>query len=315
MVVFPRELNKLFSAKLWMSRRAINEVLGELFIAERSASLFDDPPTYKDEITKAAKKLSDATTINLTSEYNSTQIQEDSIAFHQVRGLILAEYSYWYFSTKQFRDDLLAADINPKIMAHFVLVNSGGGEAWYLDVAADAMKNLSKPVVAYYESIAASAAIYLSINADRIYAATANETIGSIGTMCSFLDMIPYFEKLGAKYYEHNAHQSDLKNKKYNDLIDGKPDQYITDELDPLAGQFIEAVAAARPLKAKLDLTAKPEDRHPIFRGETFDTQGAIEIGLIDGQMLIEKAIEVAYTLGFNHKEQVTKMNELIQTL
>jgi len=310
MLVPSRELKTLFSSKMWMNRRALNEVLGELFIAERTGWFNGiEIPTYKSETKDFVKKLSETINVNITDEYDSTQILDDSIAFHRIYGLILAEESYWYFSSKQFRADLLRADANPKIIAHFVLVNSGCGEAWYLDVAAAAMKSLTKPVVVLYENVAASAAIYLTINAIRIYASTANETIGSIGTMMAFLDIIPLYEAMGAKYYEEYATQSNLKNKKFNDLLDGKPEQYIKEELDPLAGQFIADVAAARPVTAKLGA------EHPVFRGETFNTQKSIEIGLIDGQMLIEAAIADAHKLGINGKSTALKMNKVFQTI
>lgn len=310
MIVPSRDLKKLFSGKLFITRAALQEVLGELFIAER-ASYFDpqDIPKYREDTCERAKILSQITTVNLTDEYDSNNIQQDSIAFHQIKGLIIAEESWWYASSKQFRADLLAADANPKIIAHFVSVNSGGGEAWYLDVVADTMKKLTKPVVAHYEEVAASAAIYLTINANRIYAATPNETIGSIGTMTSFWDIVPYYEAMGLKWHEHYASQSDMKNKKFNDLLDGKPEKYIKEELDPLAQQFIEAVAAARPATGKL------ERDHPVFRGETFNTQKSIDIGLIDGQMLMEDAIAEAYKLGFNKKEFAMKRNEIFQSI
>jgi ClpP class serine protease len=307
-----RELKKLFSSKLWMTRRALNEVLGEFFIIWKTGG-FDEEhkiPSYNDMTNGMAKKLSQAVNINVTDEYNSNQIPLDSIAFYRIDGLILAEESYWTFSSKQFRADLLSSESNPNVIAHFILVNSGGGEAWFLDVVAETMKNLTKPVVALYENVAASAAIYLTIYADRIYAATPNETIGSIGTMVSFLDIIGIFEKFGGKYYEEYANQSDLKNKKFNDLLDGKPEQYIKEELDPLAQQFIDAVAEARPAAGKLD-----KEKHPLFRGETFATKESIALGLIDGQMLMEEAIIEAYNLGINGKAQISKINEVFQTI
>jgi len=302
-----RELKKIFSCnKLWMTRKALNEALSEFFIAQKGGYFGDiEIPTYKEDTNALVKQLAETININVTNEYNSVQILDDSIAFYRIKGTIYAEESYWSFSTKQFRADLLAADANPKIIAHFISTNSGGGEAWFLDVAAETMKNLTKPVVAHYENVAASAAIYLTINADKIYAATHNETIGSIGTMVSFLDIIPYYESIGMKYHEEYAHQSNLKNKKFNDLLNGKPDQYITEELDPLAGQFIEAVSVARPKTGKLGT------EHPVFRGETFATEGSIEIGLIDGQMLMEDAISEAYKLGLNGKANAIKLNKL----
>lgn len=313
MIVPSRELRKLFSSKMWMTRRAFNEVLGEFLISLKAADL-GEVSSYKDSTVKVAQKLSQSTQLSITDEYESTNIPEDSIAFHRIEGLILAD-SYYGFSSKQFRQDLISADANPKVISHFIETNSGGGEAWYLDIVAQTMKSLTKPVVAHYENVAASAAIYLTINADRIYAATRNDTIGSIGTMVSFIDVIGMLEKFGAKYVEEYSSHSDMKNKKFNDLLDGKPEQYIKEELDPLAEQFMLEVASARTLKAKLDLSAKPEDRDPVFRGETFDTQKSIEIGLIDGQMLLEDALYEAYKLGFNNKEQATKLNKVFQTI
>lgn len=291
-----------------MTRKALNEVLSEFFIAQKGGFYDIEIPTYREDTSALVKKLAETININITDEYGTVQI-EDSIAFYRIKGTIYADESWWAFSTKQFRADLLAADANPKIIAHFVSVNSGGGEAWFLDVVAETMAKLTKPVVAHYENVAASAAVYLTINADKIYAATKNETIGSIGTMVSFLDIIPYYESLGIKYYEEYAHQSNLKNKKFNDLLDDKPEQYITEELDPLAGQFIEAVATARPITAKLG------EEHPVFHGETFATEKSIEIGLIDGQMLMEDAVVEAHKLGFNQKNTLLKMNKLFKSI
>lgn len=313
MIVPSRELRKLFSTKLWMTRRAFNEVLAELIISMKSSELVE-VSSYKESTQKIVSSLAQSSQISVIDDYENSNVPDDSIAFHRVEGLILAD-SYWGFSSKQFRKDLLTADANPKVIAHFIETNSGGGEAWYLDVVAQTMKALTKPVVSHYENVAASAAIYLTINSDLIFASTRNDTIGSIGTMVSTVDIIGILEKFGAKYVEEYSSHSDLKNKKYNDLLDGKPEQYIKEELDPLAEQFIVEVAGARPLKAKLDLTAKPEDRDPVFRGETFDTQKSIEIGLIDGQLLIEDAIEEAYKLGKKEQDRAVKMNKVFQTL
>ena len=313
MIVPSRELRKLFSSKMWMTRRAFNEVLGEFLISLKSSE-HAEIKSYRQHTQDYVKKLSQSQQINVTEDYESGSIPEDSIAFHRIDGLILAD-SYYGFSSKQFRKDLLSADANPKVIAHFIETNSGGGEAWYLDVVAETMKGLSKPVVAHYENVAASAAIYLTINADRIFASTRNDTIGSIGTMVSFIDIVGILEKFGAQYVEEYSNHSDLKNKKFNDLLDGKPEQYITEELDPLAEQFLLEVAGARKLKAKLDLSAEPKDRHPLFRGETFDTGASIEIGLIDGQMLLEDALMEAYQMGINNKDNAIKLNQVFTQL
>jgi len=84
------------------------------------------------------------------------------------------------------------------------------------------------------------------------------------------------FEKWGVKFIEEYATDSDLKNKKYTDLMRGKPDQFIKEELDPMRDKFVEDVRLGRSSIAKL-----PED-HPVLRGETFYANKSIENGLID---------------------------------
>ena len=116
--------------------------------------------------------------------------------------------------------------------------------------------------------------------------------------MVAFWNMEGYYENYGFKKIEEYAKRSDLKNKKFNDLQDGKPEQYIKEELDPLQAQFEAAVRAARP-----QLTELPED-HPLWRGETFDATHSLEIGLIDEIAEIETAVLFAHQQGMENLEK-----------
>ena len=68
--------------------------------------------------------------------------------------------------------------------------------------------------------------------------------------------------------------------------------QYISEELDPLAEQFISEVKRCRS-----KLSESPED-NPIFRGETFDATHSVTNGLIDNILTLPQAISEAYRLG-----------------
>ncbi len=258
-----------------------------------------------------ADRLSRTTHINITTEYVNKQLEENTLAFYFIDGPIFADYDPWgwYFSTKQFRDDLIAAEANENIIGHFIWANSGGGEAWFLDQAYNVGIELTKPVYAFVEKRAASAGFYLICFAKKIIAATPNDTFGSIGTMVSFWDMVPYYESLGFKWHEEYSNLSDLKNKKFNDLLQGKTDQYKKEELDPLAEQFRTAVRNARPSLAKLD-----ED-HPAFRGETFSTLRAIEIGLIDAQMTLEEAVAELYRVALDQADTNNAVTESLKLI
>lgn len=98
-------------------------------------------------------------------------------------------------------------------------------------------------------------------------------------------------------HVQAKATKSDLKNKKTEDLLGGKPAQYIKEELDPLNEQFLAAVLASRP-----QLGSLPED-DPVFRGETFDTRHAIEKGLVDASMTFPEAVVKAAELGRSYMD------------
>ncbi len=244
---------------------------------------------------------------SIVDSLDTRDLSDEALFYHRIFGPIIAQdYGYrWLFSTQRFVDDLRAADENPKIIAHFLHVCSGGGEAWFLDRAAEAVRNCTKPVYAFVEQCCCSGAYYISANASVIKCYTQNDTIGSVGCMTSFLDPEGYYESLGFKHIEVYATKSDLKNKKYNDLRTGNPDQYIKEELNPIQGQFEREIRTARE-----KLAALPED-HPAMRGETFNADKAVEVGLIDGIVDIREALQEAYELGITIKNNNNILNEM----
>lgn len=271
----------------------------------------DDEPTYVEDSALIAKQLTikneDKEPIHITTNFNDAELEEKSIAYHRVFGSIIAdERWYRYFSTKSFIANFAAAEKNPNIIAHFIHVSSGGGEAWLLDKAFEAVQNAQKPVIAFGEKVVASAGYYLVAAADKIYSYTQNDTWGSIGTMLYFMDITPYWTKLGIKEYELYATKSDLKNKKFNDVLKDKPKQYIEEELNPLQEQFETAVRSTRKIIAKL-----PDD-DPVVRGETFATPKALENGLVDEMAEIDVAIQDAYNRGLEwQKKQKAHTNAI----
>lgn len=261
----------------------------------------ENPPTYKETSEKAFALLqqqlsthSELQGVTITNDFSSEELPEGSIAYHCIWGIITAD-SRWYFSSKQFERDILEAEANSAITCHFIHVNSPGGEAWYLDRLSGTMTSLNKPIVTLIEQCNGSAAYYITCHSNHIAALTANELIGCIGTMMETYDFSGYYEKMGIKLIKAYADKSDLKNKKFDDLRAGKPQQFVDEVLNPLTEQFLSTVLANRP-----QLSSLPED-DPVFRGETFDTSHAIEKGLIDSSMTFIEAIAKAVELGQNY--------------
>ncbi|HMM02020.1 MULTISPECIES: S49 family peptidase [unclassified Dysgonomonas] len=230
--------------------------------------------------------------IYVTTDYSSDELKPGSLAYYPIKGMITAD-SRWWFSSKQFVLDLLDSEANPSINAHFLHVKSGGGEAWYLDEVSKTLSGLNKPVYTLVEKIAASAGYYIGVHGKVIKALTQNDLVGSIGTMVDGLDIMPYFEKMGIVRIRETATRSDLKNKKYEDLKNGKPEQFIREELDPLQQQFESAIRSARP-----QLNDIPDD-DPVFRGESFyASPPAIDKKLIDGLTSFDSALAEAAAMG-----------------
>lgn len=300
------------------SKFLINQELFDSFafqLINPEAFFSEDVPSYNDVAAEDCERLNikvgaGDVEINLTTEFDSLEIKDNSIAYYKVDGVIIAEDYWWYFSTMRFVDQLKMAEANPQINAHFIHIKSGGGEAWYLEKVFQAMGACSKPTYVLIEKVNCSAAYYLSCSAKKIVSLSINDIIGSIGVMSSTWNFDKYYEKEGIKRVVENAHKSDLKNKKYKDFANGKPEQYIKEELDPLQEQFETAVRSARTAIALL-----PDD-HPAVRGETFDAIRAKEIGLIDDIVAsVEDAILECHALGMEYKNNINVQNTALNFL
>lgn len=85
---------------------------------------------------------------NITTDFSSNELASSSIAYHRIFGFITSSSRY-YFSSKQFEKDLLAAEANPAISCHLFHINSGGGEAWYIDRLSETISSLKNLQLLY----------------------------------------------------------------------------------------------------------------------------------------------------------------------
>lgn len=254
--------------------------------------------TYLDESREAftAIKGTIGDTVPITMDYSSAELPDDCIAYHRIFGVITFD-SKWYFSSRRFEQDLQAAESNPAIIAHLLHVNSGGGEAYYLDRLSATMRTLTKPIVVLVEKTCGSAAYYISCHSSHIYALTANDMIGCVGTMICVYNDDEWYKKMGVKRFYVTSSLSPLKNKVFTDVEQGKTEDYVNRFLDPLARQFIDEVRASRK-----QLSGLPDD-DALLQGETFLTPESIDRGIIDGQMSMIEAISLAQQLGIDNRK------------
>lgn len=219
-------------------------------------------------------------------EADSPDIPEGSVLVLPLRGIVLKYgYSGWYsrsLGTLDYMQLIKAANENPKIKSILMVVDSPGGQVTNTDRLAEVVATSKKPVFAFVEGMAASAAVYIIAGAKKIVSSSNIDRIGSIGTMFSYMDVMPYYESLGFKVHEFNATKSPDKNKDSNEVLKGKYDNYRKEVLDPMNEAFHAFVTSHR----KVDQAA--------LTGKMFFAPEAQSLGLIDEIGTMEYALDMA---------------------
>jgi len=264
------------------------EALKDLIASHEKKSL--NAKSYKEKL-PSLLSLSDEKSISIKNPWEKN-VPDGSVAIHFIQGEILYGSSWWYFSTKEFLEDIETAENNPSFISHVIIVDSPGGEAYYCHEAHEIIKSLKKPSISVVNGMMASGALWIASPAKKVYAASMFDRIGSLGVMSTIYDDSEYLKKLGIRIIETYATESTLKNKMVNDILAGKPEDYISRFLDPLQVQFKADVLSARK---------KTDANSDVYKGDTFFSAAAKEVGLIDGIKSINACIQEAYDLGIQN--------------
>lgn len=177
------------------------------------------------------------------------------------------------------------ADMNPNIEGIILDVDSPGGTVDGTEELARTIASTKKPIVGYVNGLAASAAYWAISQCDEIIAGGKTSEVGSIGTMASWADMKPVFEKAGIKFHEVYASKSSDKNKVFRDAASGEYEGLIA-ELDQLNDVFHASVQKARPQVKEKTLT-----------GAVYLSTEAKKLGLVDSIGTMDDAIKAIQRL------------------
>ena len=177
-------------------------------------------------------------------------------------------------SVESLARDLETALADPKIEQVVLNINSPGGQVDGINAMADFIRSARdrKPVYAYVDGRAASAAYWLASATERIVAEEAAR-VGSIGVIASVLDNSAAQERQGVKRYTIVSSQSP---KKGLSVSSAEGRTQIQAMVDSAADLFISKVAAFRG--------ATPERVQSDFgQGFVVTTGEAMKAGMIDG--------------------------------
>ena len=238
--------------------------------------------------------------IGNTREVNSQT--EEAIYVTYLKGTMLKHNSCGDPGTRQIGQELLRADQDPSIIGHIIIADSGGGNANSVPELTDAITQLTKPIVAWVDGMAASACIYAISYTDKIIAHQPMDRIGCIGTMSELSGYSRLYKSkdgyIKARIY---ADSSTEKNADYEAALEGNAQIIKENLLNPLSEQFINDMKANRPAVTDDQLTGKT-----YFAKDVIGT-------LIDSIGTFDDAVNAVITLhdAANPNKQTMTQNNL----
>lgn len=169
-------------------------------------------------------------------------------------------------------------------------IDSRGGSAHASDLIWRSVVRLvrKKPVVAYFDNVAASGGYYLACASTKIVAQPLTLT-GSIGVVGGKLDLSGLYKKLGLNAVmltRGEAAAMGYPSRGYSE----EERRRLRLEIDALYDQFLRKVAEGRDLSL--------EQADDVARGRVWVGRDAAERGLVDELGGAERAIELAKELG-----------------
>jgi protease-4 len=174
------------------------------------------------------------------------------------------------------------------VKAIVMRINSPGGSPAAAEEIVGAMKKIKKPIVVSMGDVAASAAYYISVPADRIIA-NPDTITGSIGVIWEFQNRSKFYDKDGTEFYI--AKSGALKDM-------GGDWRGLTDEEKKYADQVIEEAYGRFVLEVATDRNMTLSKVKDLADGRVYTGAKARELGLVDDFGSLDDAIDVAAKLG-----------------
>jgi protease-4 len=223
---------------------------------------------------------------NLSAQNDATEILQNSVAVVQIHHPIFKyDQQCGPKGTQTIIGQLKVFEANPNIVGVVLDFNSGGGQVSGTREFFDFVKNYSKPIGSFTNDVIGSAAYYMASGGNFITASKYADAIGSIGVMFSSVNLAGALEKQGGILIEEYSDLSPEKNKLSRALKEGKTDVLIKEYLNPAAEQFHADVLSVRNVNEK------------ALKGDVFNPQKALKLGLIDSIGTLQNAIDKVFEL------------------
>lgn len=256
-----------------------------------------NPEIKAGEVYKVNKNL------HFTRELGYVYLGEEEDTFisrNSLNGVVSKNGDMCGYGTRQLGQKMLMDDDRKNISAHIIEIDSPGGDVDGTPEFANIISKLTKPVVAYVDGMAASAAYWIASQTSHIVTNVNNYTqVGSIGTLIILYNESEYLKKEGIQIEIMRASRSTDK-ARLNPYEEWPEEslQEMQDRLDLINTGFIKGVNTGRNGK----LFTMGED---IFTAKMYDQKRALALGMIDQIGTLDDAIVSARKLAKQHKTTI----------
>ena len=209
-----------------------------------------------------------------------------SIAVLSLSGVITQHPDYMGDSNlDDFMADFMSAMNDPTVSSLLISIDSPGGSVYGTQEASDMMIAMrgKKPVVAFANSLAASAAYWLGCCASEFYCTPSGE-VGSIGVWQAHMEISAMLQNAGIKTTIISAGKYKIEGNPYQPL-DDDAQQFMQSRVDDYYNAFVSCVASARNVSTDFVKTN-------MGQGRVLGAQDALKNKMIDGILTMPQVIQ-----------------------
>jgi len=185
-------------------------------------------------------------------------------------------------------DQIRNAEEDPTISAILLDINSYGGTPVASTEIMEAVRNCSKPIVAWISDTGVSGAYLVASGADKVVASRSS-WVGSIGVILTLTDLSELYEAIGVDRYSIKAGRFKDMGADYRSLT-SEEKQMIQNLINEEHNNLISTIAENR----RLDLNHV----RSLAEGQIFTGAQAKELRLIDETGGKDRALDIAAELG-----------------
>ena len=200
---------------------------------------------------------------------------------------VITQHPDWMGDTSLdgFMTDFLAAMNDPAVGAVLISIDSPGGSVYGVQEVSELMRAMreQKPVVAFANSLAASAAYWIGCSASSFYCTPGGE-VGSIGVWQAHMDISGMLDNAGIQTTVISAGKYKTEGNPYQPL-DQAAQAFMQSRVDDYYTAFVDAVAQARGVTSDVV-------RNGMGQGRVLGAQDALQQNMIDGVMTLPQLLQ-----------------------